>query len=92
MEKTSKKITNNQIVLEYIMKLTESTGSFYVGNLGIASNTSLTISQVSRTVSNLSALGLITKSNKARLTERGFCGTTRTITINLDEVNKYLNK
>jgi len=84
---TTTKITNHQIVLDYIMKVTESTGHFYVGNLGIASNTSLTISQVSTAIAKLSSLGLIFKTTKARLTERGFAGTTRTITINKEVIN-----
>ena len=89
---TEKKITNDILVLEYIIKVTKTSGAFHVGNIGIASATRLTTSQVSTAIKKLSALEWFNKTNKARLTERGFSGTTRTITINLEQANNYLNK
>lgn len=72
---------NEEKVIAYIQRITNLTGQFIMTNHTIACNTELSESKVAATIKELVAAGVIKRTMKARITERGYSGTIRKITL-----------
>ena len=74
-------ISKEETVLELITGLCEMNGECYMGNKTMSRITKLSPSQISTIISKLVMDGIISSKCVARISNRGYSGTTRIIRV-----------